>query len=100
MSQLKRLSGGKMICGIMPLVSYRNAMFMKNEMPGIHVSDEIVNQYQPDMKKEDAEEVAVRISLEVAEKLLEVADGFYLMTPFHRVSLVNRIIDAIRKMLS
>ena len=98
--ELKRLSGGKMICGIMPLVSYRNAMFMKNEMPGIHVSDEIVNQYQPDMKKEDAEEVAVRISLEVAEKLLEVADGFYLMTPFHRVSLVNRIIDAIRKMLS
>ena len=34
-----------------------------------------------------------------AEQLLEVADGFYLMTPFHRVALVNRIIDGIRKLL-
>ena len=23
------------LCGIMPLVSYRNALFMQNEMPGI-----------------------------------------------------------------
>ena len=26
----------KIICGIMPLVSYRNAVFMKNEITGIH----------------------------------------------------------------
>ena len=97
--ELKELTGARILCGIMPLVSYRNAMFMKNEMPGIHVSDEIVSRYQPDMAKEDAEETAVKISMEVAEKLLEVADGFYLMTPFHRVALVNRIIDGIRKLL-
>lgn len=97
--ELKEMTGARILCGIMPLVSYRNAMFMKNEMPGIHVSDEIVSRYQPDMSKQDAEEVAVKISLKVAEQLLEVADGFYLMTPFHRVALVNRIIDGIRKLL-
>ena len=42
----------------------------------------------------EAEDVAVRISLSIMEKLEEVADGFYFMTPFNRVSLITRIIHA------
>ena len=83
----------KIICGIMPLVSYRNAMFIKNEMPGIFVPDEVVKQYDPDMTREQSEEVAVRISLSVIEKLKDIADGYYFMTPFNRVALICRIID-------
>ena len=52
----------------MPLVSYRNAMFIKNEMPGIQVPDEIVAQYRPDMSRAEAEDVVVRISLSIMEK--------------------------------
>lgn len=83
----------KILCGIMPLVSYRNAMFIKNEMPGIFVADEIVEQYRPDMSREEAEEVAVAISLSVIEQLKGIADGYYFMTPFNRVSLICRIIE-------
>ncbi|MGN0410082.1 MAG: bifunctional homocysteine S-methyltransferase/methylenetetrahydrofolate reductase [Candidatus Fimousia sp.] len=83
----------KIICGIMPLVSYRNAMFIKNEMPGIFVPDEVVKQYDQDMTREQSEEVAVRISLSVIEKLKDIADGYYFMTPFNRVALICRIID-------
>ena len=43
----------KIICGIMPLVSYRNAVFMKNEITGIHVPDEIIAQYDKDMSREE-----------------------------------------------
>ena len=46
------------------------------------------------MSRAEAEDVAVRISLSIMEKLEEVADGFYFMTPFNRVSLITRIIHA------
>ena len=87
----------KIMCGIMPLVSYKNAMFVKNEMPGIHVSDEIVNRYREDMTREEAEEVAIELSVEIAAKLYDIADGFYFMTPFNRTGLIARIIEAIRQ---
>lgn len=85
----------RILCGIMPLVSYRNAMFIKNEMPGIHVPDEVVERYRPDMSRSEAEAVAREISLEMIEKLRTVADGIYFMTPFNRVSLICDIIDAM-----
>ena len=94
LGRMKQELNTKILCGIMPLVSYRNAMFIKNEMPGIQVPDEIVEQYRPDMSRGEAEDVAVRISLSVMEKLENIADGFYFMTPFNRVSLICRIIDA------
>ena len=95
--ELKEMTGAKIICGMMPLVSYRNALFMKNEMPGIHVNDEILNRYDPEMSREEAEDTAVALCLDIAEALRGAADGFYLMTPFHRVGLVNRIINAIKQ---
>lgn len=95
--ELKEMTGAKIICGLMPLVSYRNALFMKNEMPGIHVNDEILNRYDPEMSREEAEDTAVALCLDIAEALRGAADGFYLMTPFHRVGLVNRIINAIKQ---
>ena len=80
----------------MPLVSYKNALFMKNEMPGIQVPAEILSQYDPDMSRLDAEAVAEKVSVEIGEKAMDFADGFYLMTAFNRVHLVNRIIDRLR----
>ena len=87
----------KIMCGIMPLVSYKNAMFVKNEMAGIRVSDEIVARYTPEMTREEAEDVATQISVEIADRLYDFADGFYFMTPFNRTGLIRRIIETIRK---
>ena len=76
----------------MPLVSYRNANFIKNEMTGIYVPDEIVNRYSPDMSKEEAEWVGAQIANEIIEKLSSFADGYYFMLPFNRVSLMDKIV--------
>lgn len=81
----------KLLCGIMPLVSYRNANFIKNEIMGINVPDEIVNRYRPDMTKEEAEIVGANIANELIGKMDSFADGYYFMLPFNRVSLMNRI---------
>ncbi len=95
--QLREMTGAKIIAGIMPLVSYKNAMFLANEMPGIHIPQEIVEKYHPDMTREEAEDVAVDTSLAIAEKLCDVCDGYYMMTPFNRVGLIVRIIEVIRE---
>jgi homocysteine S-methyltransferase len=81
----------KILCGIMPLVSYRNANFIKNEITGIHVPDDIVNRYHPDMSKEEAEWVGANIASEIIEKLSPYADGYYFMLPFNRVSFMEKI---------
>lgn len=95
--ELKEKTGAKIILGIMPLVSYKNAVFMKNEMPGISVPDTILKRYSPDMSREAAEQVAEEICVEIGKKAMNYADGFYLMTPFNRVGLVNRIINQLRE---
>lgn len=94
--QLKRMTGAKIICGIMPLVSLKNARFMQNEMPGIHVPEEIIARYTAEMKREEAERTAVEISVETGRKMADFADGYYIMTPFNRVTLVNKIINGLR----
>ena len=87
----------KIICGIMPLVSYRNALFMKNEITGIHVPDEIIARYDPDMSREEAAKIGVEISCEIAEKLWNIADGFYFMVPFNRAELIAEIMERLKK---
>ncbi|MDF2844950.1 MAG: Methionine synthase (cobalamin-dependent), methyltransferase domain [Herbinix sp.] len=89
--ELKERTGAKILCGIMPLISYRNACFIKNEISGIKVPDEIVARYQPDMSKEEAEQVGATIAIEVMEMLDKAADGYYFMLPFNRVSLMEKI---------
>ena len=81
----------KILCGIMPLVSYKNARFIKNEMPQIYVPEEIMNRYHPEMSREEAEEVGAEIAREVIQMLEPIADGYYLMLPFNRVSLMDKI---------
>ena len=81
----------KILCGIMPLVSYRNAVFMKNEITGIHVPDEIIAKYDSGMNREEAEEVGIDIAVDIAEKLYDTADGYYFMVPFNRAPMIAEI---------
>ena len=90
-AKLKELVNTKILCGIMPLVSYRNANFIKNEMTGIFVPDDIVKRYSPEMSKEEAEWVGAEIANELIDQLKDVADGYYFMLPFNRVSLMDKI---------
>ena len=48
---IKKETGARILCGIMPLVSLKNATFMKNEMAGIDVTDEVLSRYRADMTK-------------------------------------------------
>ncbi|WOO35718.1 bifunctional homocysteine S-methyltransferase/methylenetetrahydrofolate reductase [Anaerocolumna sp. AGMB13020] len=91
LEEIKKRVNTRILCGIMPLVSYTNANFIKNEISGINVPDWVVERYRPDMEKEEAEWVAADIASEIIRDISPFADGYYFMLPFNRVSLMEKI---------
>ncbi len=79
------------VVGIMPVLSYKNGEFMNNEIPGIEVSEEILNLYI-NKNKEECTELAVDISCKMLDKCRPYANGFYIITLFGRVDIVSRIV--------
>jgi len=47
LARLVKPHGVKILGGILPLVSYRNAQFLNNEMPGIQVPEEFIARFHP-----------------------------------------------------
>ena len=56
----------KILAGIMPVVSQRNAIFMENEINGIHVEDWIIEKFTG-LDRAQGEELGLVISLEMAK---------------------------------
>ena len=79
----------------MPVISERNARFMNSEVNGIDVEEELIQRYVG-LNREEAENLALEVSVEIGKAIADSADGFYVITPFNRVSLVSRIVEAIR----
>ena len=85
----------KILAGIMPVVSQRNAIFMENEINGIHVEEDIIQRFAG-LDREQGEALGLEVSMQMAREALPYADGFYLMTPFNRVALMERLIARLR----
>ena len=94
-----REKGVKILAGIMPMISYRNACFMKNEVPGMNIPDELVERFRPDMTREEAAAVGVSIAAEIARQIRPYADGFYFITPFNRAEIICTVIREIGDIL-
>lgn len=91
-----RSMGAKMLLGIMPLVSYRNAVYMNNEVPGIQIPKAYVSRFSPEMSRQAAQDTGIEIALEIAGRIKPYADGFYFMTPFNRVDIVEELMEKCR----
>lgn len=90
------LPSAKLLAGILPVVSHRNALFMENEVNGIHIDPDLIQRYEG-ADRAQGEALGLEISLAAAKAAAPYADGFYLMTPFNRVGLMERLIAAIQK---
>ena len=85
----------KILAGILPVVSQRNAIFMENEVNGIHVDEAIIQKFEG-LDRTAGEEMGLEVSVQAAKAAAPYADGFYLMTPFNRVALMERLIARLR----
>ncbi len=89
---IKQETGARILCGIMPFVSLKNATFMKNEMTGIDVNDEVLKRYREDMTRQEGEQAGIRLAKEMMLLTDDFADGYYFSFPFNRVSMLEKII--------
>ena len=85
----------KILAGIIPVVSHRNACFMNSEIPGITVSDEIISMYEG-KNREECAALAVETSVRIAREVEPHSDGWYFITPFKRIDLMEQILHTLR----
>lgn len=81
------------IAGIWPLVSLRNAEFMKNEVPGVIVPDSILKR----IARFDAQEDQLKIGIEIAQEMLtevrKINQGMQISAPFGRYNVAVEIMQ-------
>ena len=92
--RIKKETGARILCGIMPFVSYKNALFMKNEMTGIGVTDEVLARYRADMTKAEGEAAGIQLAKEMMAITADFADGYYFSFPFNRVNMLEKILKS------
>ncbi|PWT82898.1 MAG: bifunctional homocysteine S-methyltransferase/methylenetetrahydrofolate reductase [Acidobacteria bacterium] len=85
------------IAGIWPLVSYRNAEFLHNEVPGVRVTPSIMERMRvaSTVSKEAGREEGLKIA---RESLLEVRDliqGVQVSAPFGNVKYALEVFDVL-----
>lgn len=106
-SFLDRISHVKIpiVAGIWPLVSFRNAEFLHNEVPGVNVTPEILERMRiaSDKGKEDAREEGIAIARESLLEVVDVIAGVQVSAPFGNVKYalqVFSVLDAFNSALA
>ncbi|MDH3626771.1 MAG: bifunctional homocysteine S-methyltransferase/methylenetetrahydrofolate reductase [Acidobacteriota bacterium] len=85
------------IAGIWPLVSYRNAEFMNNEVPGVNVPAWILERMRGVETREAARYEGTQIAQEMLEQLLPHVQGVQIAAPFGRVETAIDVASVIPK---
>lgn len=88
--------GVRLLAGILTPLSYKNALFLANEIPGFALSDRLIRCFSPDMTREEGEAAGIGLSVSVAEIAAPNADGFYFITPFNRIGVTARLIGQLK----
>lgn len=88
-------SRAKLLAGVLPVVSLRNAQFLDSEVNGIQVEPELLQRFAG-LDKAAGEALGLEVAFGAAKVALPYADGLYLMTPFQRVGLMETLIARIR----
>jgi methionine synthase / methylenetetrahydrofolate reductase (NADH) len=83
--------------GVMPLVSLKNALFIRNEVPGVTVPDEVIAK----MEARPTGDAARKTGLDIARRLLKSAlrsgaPGVYIVAPFNRADLAAELVQFVR----
>lgn len=84
--------------GIMPLTNIRNSEFLHNEVPGIKLSDEVLERMRAcgeDRERATAE--GIQIAKELIDTAAELFNGIYIITPFFRYDMSLELIRHIQE---
>jgi methionine synthase I (cobalamin-dependent)/5,10-methylenetetrahydrofolate reductase len=90
------------VAGIWPLLSYRNAQFMNNEVPGVSVPDEVIERMRiaSEKSKEHALREGVTIARETLERVRGRVAGVQVSAPLGRVDLALQVFEGMTTRLA
>ena len=85
------------VAGIWPLISFRNAEFMHNEVPGVNVPADILERMRiaSEQSKEHAREMGIAIAREALTEVRDVIQGVQVSAPFGNVKYALQVFEAL-----
>lgn len=84
------------LAGIWPLASYRNASFMRNEVPGVIVPDAVMERMAAVESREDQLAVGIEIARESVERVRDRVAGIQVSAPFGNIDAACAVITEYR----
>ena len=85
------------VAGIWPLISFRNAEFMHNEVPGVNVTADILERMRvaSEKGKEEAREMGIAIARDSLTEVRDVIQGVQVSAPFGNVKYALQVFEAL-----
>lgn len=89
--------GMPVLVGVLPLVSYKNAEFLHNEVPGMQIPEEIRERMRRATPGVEARKEGINIAREMLFAVRERVQGAYLMPPLGRYELALEVLDGLKR---
>mgnify|MGYP005837258593 CR=1 FL=1 len=86
--------GVPVIAGIWPLASYRNALFMRNEVPGVVVPDSVMERMASQESREGQLAMGIEIARESVGRVRDRVAGIQVSAPTGKVDIALAVIEA------
>jgi len=85
------------LVGVLPLVSYKNAEFLHNEVPGMQIPEPIRERMRKAAPGAEARAEGVRIAREMLFAVRDKVQGAYLMPPLGKYELALEVLDGLKR---
>jgi methionine synthase / methylenetetrahydrofolate reductase(NADPH) len=85
------------LCGVWPFASLRNAVFLKENVPGIEIEDSVIAKLSKYSAVEDQRKVGQSLASDVCTKLIPMISGISLAAPFNKFEVIDPVIEVIQK---
>ncbi len=83
------------VAGVWPLSSYRNALFMATEVPGVVVPPAILDRMSSCSSAEESRIAGIEIALEIKSKISKYVQGFQVSAPMGNVETALHVLELL-----
>ncbi len=80
------------VAGVWPLVSFKNAEFMRNEVPGVTVPDGIMERMACCRTKEEGIDAGIGIARDICEAIAARVAGYQVSAPLGKLDIALRVL--------
>ena len=71
---------------------FKNALFLKNEVPGVVIPNSIIEKMETAKTKEDGIKTGVEIAHNLKEKIAPYINGYQISAPFGKIEIALDVV--------